>query len=102
MLSGTTIVAGDTVGLFYPSANCDAAVVTDPYRFDITRTENPHLTFGFGAHFCLGTNLARAELTASLDALLPHLHRLQLCGTPSRLLQSHVIGYTHLPLTLRA
>ena len=102
ILSGTAIAAGDTVGLFYPSANRDAAVFPDPYRFDITRTENPHLTFGFGAHFCLGTNLARAELEASLDALLPHLHRLQLCGTPSRLLQSHVIGYTHLPLTLRA
>ena len=102
ILSGTAIAAGDTVGLFYPSANRDAAVFPDPYRFDITRTENPHLTFGFGAHFCLGTNLARAELEASLDALLPHLHRLQLCGTPSRLLQSHVIGYTRLPMTLRA
>ena len=100
-LNGTHIAAGDTVGLFYPSANRDEAVFTDPYRFDITRTHNPHLTFGFGAHFCLGTNLARAELVASLEALLPHLHRLQLSGTPTRLVQSHVIGYTSLPMTLR-
>ncbi len=99
-LNGTHITAGDTVGLFYPSANRDEAVFADPYRFDITRTNNPHLTFGFGAHFCLGTNLARAELVASLGALLPHLQRLQLSGTPTRLVQSHVIGYTRLPMTL--
>ena len=100
-LNGTRIAAGDTVGLFYPSANRDEAVFADPYRFDITRTDNPHLTFGFGAHFCLGTNLARAELLASLDALLPHLPRLQLVGAPTRLVQSHVIGYTGLPMALR-
>lgn len=100
-LSGTPIAAGDTVGLFYPSANRDEAVFDDPYRFDITRSVNPHLTFGFGAHFCLGTNLARAELIASLEALQPHLPRLELCGTPTRLQQSHVIGYTSLPMRLR-
>ncbi len=100
-LAGTPIAAGDTVGLFYPSANRDEAVFDDPYRFDITRSNNPHLTFGFGAHFCLGTNLARAELAASLEALLPHLHRLQLAGVPTRLMQTHVIGYTRLPMGLR-
>lgn len=100
-LAGTRIAAGDTVGLFYPSANRDEAVFDDPYRFDITRSPNPHLTFGFGAHFCLGTNLARTELLASLAALLPHLPRLQLTGTPTRLEQSHVIGYTSLPMRLR-
>lgn len=100
-LAGTQIAAGDTVGLFYPSANRDEAVFEDPYRFDITRTSNPHLTFGFGAHFCLGTNLARAELAASLEALRPHLSRLELCGTPRRLVQSHVIGYAELPMRLR-
>jgi len=101
-LADTHIKAGDTVGLFYPSANRDAAVFEDPYRFDITRSPNPHLTFGFGAHFCLGTNLARAELAASLAALLPHLSRLEPCGTPTRLVQSHVVGYTSLPMRLRA
>ena len=79
-LAGTRIAAGDTVGLFYPSANRDERVFTDPYRFDITRSPNPHLTFGFGAHFCLGTNLARAELKASLRALLPYLDRLETSG----------------------
>ncbi|MGR9089131.1 MAG: cytochrome P450 [Gammaproteobacteria bacterium] len=100
-LAGTRIAAGDTVGLFYPSANRDERVFTDPYRFDITRSPNPHLTFGFGAHFCLGTNLARAELKASLRALLPYLDRLEIHGEPTRIAQTHVTGFSTLPLRLR-
>jgi len=99
-LSGTQIAAGDTVGLFYPSANRDERVFDDPYRFDITRNPNPHLSFGFGAHFCLGTNLARAELSASIKALIPHLHQLELHGTPTRMAQTHVLGYSTLPMRL--
>ena len=101
-LCGTAIAAGHTVGLFYPSANRDERVFDDPYRFDITRSPNPHLTFGFGAHFCLGTNLARAELSASIKALLPHRHRLELHGEASRLAQTHVLGYSTLPMRLVA
>lgn len=100
-LAGTRIAAGDTVGLFYPSANRDERVFPDPYRFDITRAPNPHLTFGFGVHFCLGTNLARAELKASLRALLPTLERLEIHGEPSRIAQTHVTGFSKLPLRLR-
>jgi len=99
-LSGTRISAGETVALFYPSANRDERVFEDPYRFDITRHPNPHLTFGFGAHFCLGTNLARAELSASIKALIPHLKRLELHGEPSRIAQTHVSGYSKLPMRI--
>jgi cytochrome P450 family 142 subfamily A polypeptide 1 len=56
------IAAGDRMILLYPSANRDDAVFTDPDTFDITRTPNPHLGFGFGTHFCLGASLARFEL----------------------------------------
>lgn len=101
-LAGQRIRAGDTVCLFYPSANRDGAIFPDPYRFDIERTPNPHLTFGFGAHFCLGTNLARAELLASIRALLPYLGRLEIHGQPTWLAQTHVMGYSHLPLRLKA
>jgi len=97
-LSGTLISAGDTVALFYPSANRDERVFDDPYRFDLTRSPNPHVTFGFGAHFCLGTNLARSELKASLSALLPFLSRLELGGEPTRLAMTHVVGYSELPI----
>ena len=97
-LSDTTIGAGDTVGVFYPSGNRDERVFDDPYRFDITRTPNAHLAFGFGAHFCLGTNLARAELKASIKALLPYLKSVELDGKPERIAQTHVIGYSTLPM----
>ncbi|MCP5198476.1 MAG: cytochrome P450 [Gammaproteobacteria bacterium] len=102
VLNGVTLREADTVGVFYPSANRDERVFANPYRFDITRRPNPHLTFGFGAHFCLGTNLARAELAASLAALLPHLHRLERAGPGERMAQTHVLGYSHLPMRLRA
>lgn len=56
------IAEGDRIVLLYPSANRDESVFDDPFRFDVTRTANPHLAFGHGTHFCLGANLARFEL----------------------------------------
>src|SRR5271170_3402963 len=76
-LEGTTIPAGKELLLLYPSANRDAAVFDDPDAFDIGRSPNPHMAFGFGAHFCLGNQLARLELkvmTERLLARLPDLH----------------------------
>jgi cytochrome P450 family 142 subfamily A polypeptide 1 len=76
-LEGATIRAGQELILLYPSANRDAAVFDDPNTFDISRSPNPHLAFGFGAHFCLGNQLARLELkvmTERLLARLPDLH----------------------------
>ncbi len=101
-LSGTLIRKGDTVGMFYPSANRDERIFADPYRFDITRDPNPHLAFGFGAHFCLGTNLARAELRSALKALLPLLPELELAGEGRRIAHTHVSGYLDLPVRLAA
>ena len=101
-LSGTRIKAGDTVCVFYPSANRDVAVFKDPYKFDIARTPNDHIAFGYGAHFCIGTNLARAELRASLTALLPVLSRLEIAGLPHRIGNTHVSGFSKLPVRLVA
>lgn len=98
-LAGERIAAGDTVALFYPSANRDERIFEDPYQFNIQRSPNAHLTFGFGAHFCLGTNLARAELKASLKALIPHLAHLELAGEATRIAETHVVGYSELPVT---
>ncbi|MGH1491973.1 MAG: cytochrome P450 [Acidimicrobiales bacterium] len=93
-LSGTTIKAGETVGLWYPSANRDEEVFVDPYRFDVTRTPNYHLAFGHGVHFCLGANLARWEMRSVFRRLAPHLHNLELVGEPRRLPHLHV-GAVH-------
>jgi cholest-4-en-3-one 26-monooxygenase len=100
-LSGTTIKEGDTVGVFYPSANRDEAIFDNPYEFDISREHNPHITFGFGAHFCLGTNVARAELKASIEALLPLLPQLELAEEGSRISHAHVTGFSKLPVRLK-
>jgi cholest-4-en-3-one 26-monooxygenase len=66
-LHGTTIRKGQQVVLMYPSANRDPAHFDDPERFDVTRTENHHLAFGFGTHFCLGAALARLEIRMFFD-----------------------------------
>jgi cytochrome P450 len=90
---GQTIKAGDTVTLWWASANRDETVFVDPYTFDITRNPNPHLAFGRGGHFCLGAALARMEMRVMFDALLDwwrHAHRAggvcpqqQTCRRPS-------------------
>jgi cytochrome P450 family 142 subfamily A polypeptide 1 len=76
-LEGAAIRKGQELLLLYPSANRDAAVFDAPDTFDIGRSPNPHMAFGFGAHFCLGNQLARLELkvmTERLVARLPDLH----------------------------
>jgi len=98
-LAGTTIRAGEDVGMWYPSANRDEAVFEDPYRFDITRDPNRHLAFGgYGAHFCLGANLARWELRAALRSLIPVLPKLELAGAPERVPNLHVSAIHRLPV----
>ncbi|MFM8409075.1 MAG: cytochrome P450, partial [Alphaproteobacteria bacterium] len=57
-LRGQRIAAGEKALLLYPSANRDAAVFREPFRFDPVRTPNEHIAFGLGAHFCMGANLA--------------------------------------------
>jgi len=90
-LSGFKIKAGEDVGMWYPSANRDPEVFDQPYKFDITRNPNRHLAFGgYGAHFCLGANLARWELRAALKALAPVLPQMDLVTGPERTPNLHV------------
>lgn len=98
-LNGTLIQAGQDVGVWYPSANRDETVFEKPYAFDITRRPNHHLAFGgFGAHFCLGANLARWELRAALRALIPILPRLASAGPLERVPNLHVPAIYRLPV----
>jgi len=86
-LSGQVIRAGDRVVLWYASANFDETVFTDPLRFDVGRTPNPHCAFGGrgGPHMCVGANLAKLQICIMLEELLDHIPRLALNGPVVRL-----------------
>ncbi len=77
-LAGAQIREGQELLLLYPSANRDEAVFEDPDTFDITRSPNPHMAFGFGAHFCLGNQLARLELRVMVERVLARMPDLRL------------------------
>jgi cytochrome P450 family 142 subfamily A polypeptide 1 len=76
------VAAGDRVALVYPSANRDERVFDEPDRFDIRRHPNPHVSFGFGTHFCLGASLARLELRMLLERLTARITRLEVIEPP--------------------
>src|SRR5207249_7216130 len=77
-LRGQTIRAGEKLVLWYPSANRDEEVFPDPYSFDVGRSPNDHLAFGFGEHFCLGAGLARLEMRVMFEELLRRFTRMAL------------------------
>jgi cytochrome P450 len=83
-LGGAAIAAGDKVAMLYTSANRDEDVFADPQRFDIRRDPNPHLSFGFAEHFCLGAHLARLEGRIFFEELLAAFPRIELNGDPVR------------------
>ncbi len=99
-LARQTIPAGDKLLLLYPSANRDEAVFENPFRFDIRRNPNPHVAFGYGPHFCLGSNLAKLELRVVLGQLLDRLPDLALVedGEPPHRAANFVSGYERVPV----
>ena len=101
-LGGQRIAAGDWLLLSYLSANRDRTVFAEPYRFDILRPEaDQHLAFGIGVHFCLGAHLARMELIAFLEELLPRLEHIELAGDPAYTAATFVGGPKRLPIRYR-
>jgi cytochrome P450 family 142 subfamily A polypeptide 1 len=99
-LGGRTIAAGQKLLLLYPSANRDGDVFPAPHTFDITRTPNDHVAFGFGPHFCLGAALARLEIRVAFERLLDRLPDLHLAGDaePARRPANFVSGYESMPV----
>ena len=97
-IRGTTIKKGESVLLSYPSANRDEEVFDNPFAFDVTRSPNKHLSFGFGVHYCLGAMLARMEIKAFLSELIPRLESIELNGEPALMKTIFVGGLKHLPV----
>jgi cholest-4-en-3-one 26-monooxygenase len=100
-LNGVQVRKGERVGLFYGSANFDAEVFEDPYTFDILRDPNPHLAFGgHGAHYCIGANLARMEVSAIFSALADVAPQITRLSEPDRLRHSWINGIKRLEVGL--
>jgi cytochrome P450 len=101
-LRGQRIRAGDKVVTWYISANRDEEVFPDPYRFDVTRTPNDHVTFGPGGpHFCLGAHLARLETKILFQELLPRLRSIEFVGPVERIRSDFVNGIKRMPVRVR-
>ncbi|MFJ5847135.1 cytochrome P450 [Streptomyces sp. NPDC092903] len=99
-LRDRTIEAGDVVTLWNSSANFDEAVFEAPHVFDLARTPNKHVAFGYGPHFCLGAFLGRVHVNALLAALRSQVADIKLAGPPTRLFSNFVDGYSGLPVVL--
>jgi cytochrome P450 len=97
-LRDKVIKAGESVLLSYPSGNRDEDAFVDPFTFDISRSPNKHLAFGFGVHYCLGAMLARMELKAFFKELLPRLESIELAGEPKWMKTIFVGGLKALPI----
>lgn len=100
-LRGKRIREGDTVGLFYASANFDEEVFDDPFEFRIDRKPNRHLAFGTGPHQCLGLLLARLEMRIFFSQLVPRIEHMELAAEPERVQASFVQGLKRMPVRFR-
>jgi cholest-4-en-3-one 26-monooxygenase len=100
-IAGQPIKAGDKVVIFYASANRDPEHFTDPHVFDPRRSPNEHLTFGGGGtHFCLGANLARAQIRIMMREFLRRYPDVEPAGPHRRMRSDFVNGIKHLPVRL--
>jgi cytochrome P450 len=99
-LGGREIKTGDKVVLYYISANRDEAAFPAAGQLDLGRRPNPHLAFGVGPHYCLGSHLAHLETRVLLDELRPCLPRLRVAGPVVRLASSFMNGIKSLPMSL--
>ncbi|MFJ2031143.1 cytochrome P450 [Streptosporangium sp. NPDC087985] len=100
-MHGQKIAEGDKVVMWFASGNRDERVFDDPYRFDVTRPGNDHITFGKGSpHFCLGNALARLEIKIMFEELLPRISGIKLAGDVRRVRSNFVNGIKELPVTV--
>ena len=100
-IGGVPIHKDEVVFLAWSAANHDPAIFPDPHEVRFDRTENRHLTFGVGAHLCLGLNVARVEMRAAISQVLQRLpdYRVDESGVVRPPGTGIVNGLEHLPVT---
>lgn len=101
VIGGQPVAAGDRIIMLYPSANRDENVFKNPFEFSIHRNPNPHLSFGFGTHLCVGANLARLVLATVFSELSRRITNLTPISEPdveanifARAVRSFTLGFS--------
>lgn len=97
-LGGETLRRGDKVFLMLGAANRDERAIADPEEFNVRRTPNPHLAFGWGGHFCLGANLARMETRIAFEEISKRLPDYHVSGATERLYSGAFRGLLSVPI----
>jgi cytochrome P450 len=101
-LRGRKIAKGDWLMLCYASGNRDEEVFEDPYIFRSDRSPNRHISFGYGAHLCLGQHLAKMEMRILFEELLPRLRSIEFAGEPKLSQAVFVNGPKYLPIRFQS
>ena len=102
-LAGRSIKSGDKVVVWFASGNRDPEVFDDPYRFDVERRPNEHMSFGRGGpHMCLGNSLARLEIRVMFEDLLSRGADLQHNGSIDYLRSNFIHGIKRFPVKVAA
>lgn len=97
-LRGQKIKAGEELALFYCSANRDEDVFEDPFTFDIERSPNRHLGFGWAEHYCLGAHLAKASMKALTEEMVRRIEWMEPNGERTFISSNFVVGLKTLPV----
>ena len=98
-IAGTPIREGDKVVTWFAAGNRDPQVFDEPYRMDVTRSPNEHMSFGRGGpHMCLGNALARLEIRIMFETLLPRIRSMQALGPVDHLRSNFVNGIKRFPV----
>ena len=97
-LRGQRIKAGEELALFYCSANRDKDVFDNPFTFDISRSPNRHLGFGWAEHYCLGAHLAKASMKALVEEMIQRVDWMEPDGERTHISSNFVVGLKSLPV----
>ena len=100
-LRGQKIKAGEELALFYCSANRDEDVFEDPFTFDIGRSPNRHLGFGWAEHYCLGAHLAKASMKALTEEMVRRIEWMEPNGERTFISSNFVVGLKTLPVKFK-